>query len=62
VPQIDRFEDNGYTREEMKVVWESRKILGLPELPVTRDGGARAGARRPRAAVNVDVRARGIPR
>lgn len=34
VPQIDRFEANGYTREEMKVVWETRKILGLPELPV----------------------------
>jgi aspartate-semialdehyde dehydrogenase len=25
VPHIDRFEDNGYTREEMKVVWETRK-------------------------------------
>ena len=35
VPHIDRFEDNGYTREEMKVVWETRKILGLPDLPVT---------------------------
>jgi aspartate-semialdehyde dehydrogenase len=35
VPHIDRFEANGYTREEMKVVWETRKILGLPELPVT---------------------------
>jgi aspartate-semialdehyde dehydrogenase len=35
VPHIDRFEDNGYTREEMKIVWESRKILGLPGLPVT---------------------------
>jgi aspartate-semialdehyde dehydrogenase len=35
VPHIDRFEDNGYTREEMKVVWETRKILGLPELRVT---------------------------
>jgi aspartate-semialdehyde dehydrogenase len=35
VPHIDRFEDNGYTREEMKIVWESRKILDLPELPVT---------------------------
>jgi len=34
VPHIDRFEDNGYTREEMKVVWETRKILELPELPV----------------------------
>ncbi len=35
VPQIDRFEANGYTREEMKVTWETRKILGLPDLPVT---------------------------
>ncbi len=35
VPQIDRFEDNGYTREEMKVVWEARKILRMPGLPVT---------------------------
>ncbi len=35
IPQIDRFEENGYTREEMKVVWETRKILALPDLPVT---------------------------
>jgi aspartate-semialdehyde dehydrogenase len=35
IPQIDRFEDNGFTREEMKIVWETRKILGLPDLPVT---------------------------
>jgi aspartate-semialdehyde dehydrogenase len=27
VPQIDDFQDNGYTREEMKMVWETRKIL-----------------------------------
>jgi aspartate-semialdehyde dehydrogenase len=27
VPQIDEFQDNGYTREEMKIVWETRKIL-----------------------------------
>ena len=35
VPHIDRFQDNDYTREEMKVVWETRKILGLPDLPVS---------------------------
>jgi len=35
VPQIDRFESNGYSREEMKIVWETRKILGLPALSVT---------------------------
>jgi aspartate-semialdehyde dehydrogenase len=34
VPHIDRFEENGYTREEMKIVWETRKILGLPDLLV----------------------------
>ncbi len=34
VPQIDRFEDNGYTREEMKMVWETRKILGSPDIRV----------------------------
>jgi len=28
VPHIDNFEANGYTREEMKMVWETRKILG----------------------------------
>jgi aspartate-semialdehyde dehydrogenase len=34
VPQIDRFQDNGYTREEMKMVWETRKILEVPDMPV----------------------------
>lgn len=28
IPQIDDFEDNDYTREEMKMVWETHKILG----------------------------------
>ncbi|MDD9868543.1 MAG: aspartate-semialdehyde dehydrogenase [Gammaproteobacteria bacterium] len=28
LPQIDVFLDNGYTREEMKMVWETRKIFG----------------------------------
>ena len=27
VPQIDKFQDNGYTKEEMKFVWETRKIF-----------------------------------
>ena len=27
IPQIDVFLDNGYTKEEMKMVWETRKIL-----------------------------------
>ena len=28
VPHIDTFQDNKYTREEMKMVWETRKIMG----------------------------------
>lgn len=35
IPHIDSFQPNGYTREEMKVVWETRKIMGLPNLPVS---------------------------
>lgn len=35
VPQIDVFLANGYTKEEMKIIEESRKILGLPELKIT---------------------------
>ena len=27
IPHIDAFQDNGYTKEEMKMVWETRKIL-----------------------------------
>jgi aspartate-semialdehyde dehydrogenase len=32
LPEIDTFLENGYTREEWKVVAESRKILHLPDL------------------------------
>ena len=35
LPEIDTFLDNGYTREEWKVVTESRKILHLPELRIS---------------------------
>ncbi len=34
VPHIDVFLDNGYTKEEMKIVWETRKILGDDSIPV----------------------------
>jgi aspartate-semialdehyde dehydrogenase len=27
LPQIDTFQDNGYTKEEMKMFWETRKIM-----------------------------------
>lgn len=35
IPHIDKFQDNGYTKEEMKVTWESQKIMGLPDLAVS---------------------------
>ncbi|MGB5258442.1 MAG: aspartate-semialdehyde dehydrogenase, partial [Woeseiaceae bacterium] len=34
VPHIDQFMDNRYTREEMKMVWETRKILDDDEIQV----------------------------
>jgi aspartate-semialdehyde dehydrogenase len=35
IPHIDAFLDNGYTKEEMKMTNEGRKILGIPDLRVT---------------------------
>jgi len=32
VPHIDVFQDNRYTKEEMKMVWETRKIMGDDEI------------------------------
>ena len=34
VPHIDSFQDNGYTKEEMKMVWETRKIFGDDSIQV----------------------------
>jgi aspartate-semialdehyde dehydrogenase len=34
IPHIDVFEDNAYTREEMKMVWETQKIMHAPELRI----------------------------
>lgn len=34
LPQIDVFQDNGYTKEEMKMVWETRKIFGDEQIQV----------------------------
>ena len=34
LPQIDVFLENGYTKEEMKMVWETRKILGDDRIQV----------------------------
>ena len=35
IPEIDVFFDDGYSKEEMKMVNETRKILHLPNLPVS---------------------------
>jgi aspartate-semialdehyde dehydrogenase len=35
IPEIDVFRDDGYTREEWKVMVETRKILHLPDLPLS---------------------------
>lgn len=35
LPHIDKFLENGYTKEEIKMIEETRKILGIPDLPVT---------------------------
>jgi len=35
IPHIDVFLDNYYTKEEMKMVMETRKIMELPELQIT---------------------------
>jgi aspartate-semialdehyde dehydrogenase len=35
IPMIDSFQPNGYSREEMKVAWETRKIMGLPDLLIS---------------------------
>lgn len=35
LPHIDDFLENGYTKEEQKMIEETQKILDLPDLPVT---------------------------
>ena len=34
IPHIDTFQENGYTREEMKMIWETQKIFDDPGLQV----------------------------
>ena len=34
LPHIDVFQENGYTKEEMKMVWETRKIMGDASIQV----------------------------
>ncbi|HJN15911.1 MAG TPA: aspartate-semialdehyde dehydrogenase [Armatimonadota bacterium] len=35
VPHIDRFDESGYTREELKMIKETRKIMGEPDMQIT---------------------------
>jgi aspartate-semialdehyde dehydrogenase len=35
IPHIDSFQPNGYTKEEMKVAWETRKIMRAPEIKLS---------------------------
>jgi aspartate-semialdehyde dehydrogenase len=35
IPRIDVLLENGYTKEEMKMVHETRKIMGLPAIPIS---------------------------
>jgi aspartate-semialdehyde dehydrogenase len=35
IPHIDKFQENMYTKEEMKVTWETRKIMNVPDLPAS---------------------------
>lgn len=35
IPHIDVFQENMYTKEEMKVSWESRKIMNAPEMKLS---------------------------
>lgn len=35
IPHVDVFQEGGYTKEELKMLNESQKILGLPDLKVT---------------------------
>jgi aspartate-semialdehyde dehydrogenase len=34
IPHIDVFLDNGYTKEEMKMIWETQKIFGDPDIQI----------------------------
>lgn len=34
LPHCDELQDNGYTREEMKIIWETQKILGDQKIAI----------------------------
>lgn len=55
IPHCDVFFDNGYTREELKLVRESRKIMNLPELRLTATAVRVPVSRSHSEAVNVEL-------
>ena len=57
LPHIDVFLEDGYTKEEQKMVDETKKIMGDDSIAVTRHLRARAGAERPLRVGQPGVRA-----
>lgn len=57
LPHIDTFFDSGYTREELKMVYETRKIMTLPELQVSATCVRVPVIRSHSEAVTVDLKA-----
>ena len=45
LPQIDKFTDTGYTKEELKMLNEGRKTMGTPNLRDSCPGGSAPGSR-----------------
>ena len=56
LPHIDTFDASGYTREELKMVRETRKILGMPHLRVSATCVRVAVVRSHSEAVTVDLK------
>ena len=62
IPQIDVFLDDGSTKEEWKMVVETKKIMHAPEIAARRDVRARAGAALPLRVGERRVRRAGLAR
>ena len=61
IPHIDSFVEQDYTREEMKLVWETRKILHHPELKVTATAVRVPVFRSHAESINVETESRLTP-
>jgi aspartate-semialdehyde dehydrogenase len=61
LPHIDSFLPNGFTKEEMKVVNESRKILSLPQLKITATAVRVPTFNCHAESVNVDLKQKASP-